>query len=259
MRRVGELVRNLLGLDDGNPALLTGGANPAFAVRWRVAVGAAMLLGGVAIVLSIVLASIASLTTPTGVLGPGLGPEISANRATSPAPAASGEGGSRDGETSTGTTGMILVHVVGAVVVPGLYSVRADGRIIDAVMAAGGLSAVANPCAINLAQAIADGEQIIVPATIDGSDGDESRCAGVNSAVSPGQPGGTSASAQGLVSLATATVAELDTLPGIGPALAQRIIDWREATGGFSSIEQLGEVSGIGDKVLANILDKVTL
>ena len=248
MRRLGELVRNLLGLDDGTGTTLAQLENPRQRIRWRIAVGSALILGTAVVVVSIVVSSISALTKaaapiPSDVVIPG-----SATHSAMPS--------SANAQQPT----EILVHVVGAVVAPGLYSVNVDSRIIDAVMAAGGLSSTADPCAINLAQPIGDGQQVVVPATKDGSPGDQSTCAGETQS---GMPGGASVgpdTATGaLISLATATVAQLDTLPGIGPALAQRIVDWREASGGFSSIDQLGDVSGIGDKVLENIRDKVTL
>jgi competence protein ComEA len=242
MRRVGQLIRNLLGLDDASIPLVAVAGNPVHRTRWKVTVGAAMVLGAMAIIVAIVASSIGSLTAATTL------PSSLAFSTESPS-----------AEKRFVSTGDIFIHVVGAVVSPGLYSVHANGRVIDAVMAAGGLSLVADACAVNLARPITDGEQVVIPATLDGSPGDESRCPATESAASVAPAGSASGIASGLVSLATATVAQLDTLPGIGPALAQRIIDWREATGGFTAVDQLGEVSGIGDKVLANIRDKVTL
>ena len=248
MRRLGELIRNLLGLDDGTGTTLAQLENPRQRIRWRIAVGAALILGTAVVAVSIVVSSISALTQgetpiPSDVVMPGTSPH-------SALPS--------NANTQQGTE--ILVHVVGAVVAPGLYSVRVDSRIIDVVMAAGGLSSTADPCAINLAQPIVDGQQVVVPTTKDGSPGDQSTCTGENQTVTSGGASGAVDVATGaLISLATATVAQLDTLPGIGPALAQRIVDWREASGGFSSIDQLGDVSGIGDKVLENIRGKVTL
>lgn len=214
--------------------------------------GAGLVLGAAAIIAAIVVSTVTSLTSesvvPSELLLVG-----SPEQTTLPLDSAA-----RSGED-------ILVHVVGAVHTPGLAGVRSDARVIDAVMAAGGLLETADPCAINLASPIQDGQQIVVPATLDGSPGDPALC-NENSASQDGGAGaegtgtgtGTGGSGQGVITLSTASVTELDTLPGIGPALAQRIIDWREASGGFTSVEQLGEVSGIGEKVLANIRDLVT-
>ena len=141
------------------------------------------------------------------------------------------------------------VHVVGGVTNPGLYRLELGARVVDAVMAAGGLAPDGSQCGINLARAIRDGEQIIVPQAPPGTP-----CQ-VASAATGGALSGTSGAP---VSLSSATSTQLDALPGIGPALAQRIIDYREAHGGFSSVNDLTNVSGIGDKVLANIADLVT-
>ncbi|MBK5237992.1 MAG: ComEA family DNA-binding protein [Actinomycetales bacterium] len=262
MRRVTELLRNLLGLDDGATTSLAQLENSAQRVRWRIAVGASLVLGAVAIVITIVVSSIATLGAES------VGPGDLLMSASTPMPGAPGTTGATGSSGESGTSGgEIFVHVVGAVQVPGLYAVRVDARVVDAVMAAGGLAATADPCAINLAHSIEDGQQIVVPATADGAAGNEALCStaggGRADSTNLNSASNTQAGASGAggaqVSLGTAGVAELDTLPGIGPALAQRIIDWRDATGGFTSIEQLSEVSGIGDKVMANIRDLVTL
>ena len=197
--------------------------------------------------MAIVVSTISSLTAESGV------PSELLLSSTAPVTAVPGEPSNVSGEE-------IFVHVVGAVQNPGLFGVHSGARVIDAVMAAGGLVASADPCAINLASTILDGQQIVVPATVDGTPGDPALCSDgspTQGAAAVAGAGSTGGSPQGLISLSSASVAELDTLPGIGPALAQRIIDWREASGGFSSVEQLGEVSGIGDKVLASIRDLV--
>jgi competence protein ComEA len=244
MRRVTDLLRNLLGLDDGTTTSLAALEDSGRRVRWKIGVGASFIVGMVAIVITIAVSSIASLGSQGSL------PDEFVGVSDGQAPLEQIPTPGRD----------IFVHVVGAVHAPGLYGVGPDARVIDAVMAAGGLIETADPCAINLAHPIKDGQQIVVPATPDGAVGDEALCfeknaVGVEVLGSDPRAGGTAA----LVSLGTAGVAELDTLPGIGPALAQRIIDWREATGGYTSIEQLSEVSGIGDKVMANIRDLVTL
>ena len=134
----------------------------------------------------------------------------------------------------------LFVHVVGEVENPGMYQLSLGARLVDAVFAAGGLTKKADHSSVNLAREISDGEQIFVMA--EGEQG---------AAFSSGQ--------QGLVSLNRSMEAELETLPGIGPALAARIIAWREANGGFKKVEDLQKVSGIGEKLLAGLKEQVTL
>ncbi len=148
-----------------------------------------------------------------------------------------------------GTALSLIVHIVGEVNHPGLISVPIGSRVIDAVLKAGGLTVTANQCAINLARELRDGEQIIIPRHTDGSDDCVAHA-------SSGE--GSSGSASGLVSLSSASAAELDTLPGVGPALAQRIIDYREAHGAFSSVNELDNVSGIGPSLLSSLGPLVT-
>jgi competence protein ComEA len=141
------------------------------------------------------------------------------------------------------------VHVVGSVIDPGLYLVPVGSRVIDAIMSAGGLLETADQCGINLARPLSDGEQLIVPSKPEGEA--TSGCQTVTS-------GGSSGGASGPISLSRADFATLDSLPGIGPTLAQRIIDWRTANGGFTSVDQLADVSGIGDKLFSQLQSLVT-
>ena len=127
-----------------------------------------------------------------------------------------------------------LVHVSGAVRRPGLVALPAGSRVVDAIAAAGGTTAKAEEGALNLAARIVDGQQVVVPER-----GAASAAAAAASSGAPGTP----------ISLSTATAEQLDTLPRIGPAMAARIIAYRDAHG-FASVADLGEVSGIGDKTL---------
>ena len=153
--------------------------------------------------------------------------------------------------------GVLLVHVVGQVSRPGVVRLAPGARVLDAVQAAGGATPSADLNRLNLARPVADGEQIVVPKPgesipVGGAPG--AGGAGVGSA----RQGSTAAgSAGGLVDLNTADASTLDSLPGVGPVLAQRILDWRTQHGRFSSVEELGEVSGIGDKLMAQIGPKV--
>jgi competence protein ComEA len=134
----------------------------------------------------------------------------------------------------------LYVHVVGEVASPGMYQLPIGARLVDAVFAAGGLTEDADNASVNLARELTDGEQIIV-----------------FSISQEGQSPGTNSS--GLISLNRAGDRELEELPGIGPALAGRIIAWREANGGFKSVQDLLKVSGIGESLLSGVIDLVTL
>jgi competence protein ComEA len=140
-----------------------------------------------------------------------------------------------------------LVHVAGAVRSPGVYRLREGERIQDAVRRAGGPRAGADLNAINLAAKVADGQQVVVPR----------RGAAVATSVSgTGEAGGPP---QAPVSLNTATAEQLDTLDGVGPATASKILEYRRQHGGFRSIDDLGEIPGIGPKRLAALRGKVQL
>lgn len=159
---------------------------------------------------------------------------------------------------------VLVVHVVGQVARPGVYRMAPGARVGDAVDASGGATRGADLTAVNLARVLVDGEQIIVPKpgqVVAGGGGGPvvPSPSAPTGASGPGgsAPGATSGG--GLVSLNTADLAALDSLPGVGPVLAQRILDWRTEHGRFTSVDELGEVSGIGEKVLANLRPKVTL
>jgi competence protein ComEA len=148
-----------------------------------------------------------------------------------------------------------LVHVAGAVRHPGVYRLRGGERVKDAVRRAGGAGRRADLNAINLAAKVADGQQIVVP---------RRGAAAGSSAASAAAPTGAGVAgaggvAQGPVSLNSATAEQLETLDGVGPATAQKILDWRQQHGGFTSIDDLAEVPGIGPKRLAALRPKVQL
>ena len=153
-----------------------------------------------------------------------------------------------DDVTSSLSDERTWVHVVGEVRAPGLYFVALGSRVVDAIMAAGGLTAQADECAINLARPVSDGEQLVISTRA----GDAAGCGAVPAA------GGSGGGASAPISLSRADLTVLDSLPGIGPTLAQRIIDWRTANGGFTSVDQLNDVSGIGDKLFATLQPLVT-
>ncbi len=142
----------------------------------------------------------------------------------------------------------VLVDVAGWVRRPGVYELPAGSRVIDAIRAAGGARRNAVLEALNLAAPLVDGTQILVPKR-----GQASVGAPPAAGTSPGT-GGTP-----LVNVNTATAAELEALPGIGEVLAQRIIDHRTEHGPFASVEDLLDVSGIGEAILEDIRDLVTV
>ena len=147
------------------------------------------------------------------------------------------------------------------VVRPGVRTLAAGARVTDALRAAGGPRPGADLARLNLARVLLDGEQLFVPAP--GQDpppllGPVVSGAPGGAVTGPGA-GASGPAAAGPVDLNTADVGALDGLPGVGPVLAQRILDWRTAHGRFSSVDELGEVSGIGDKVLAALRPLVTV
>lgn len=148
--------------------------------------------------------------------------------------------------TPTPTPSMIQVHVVGAVKKPGVVKVVAGSRIHEVIVAAGGFAETATSDDLNLAAVATDGSQISV--------GDVNRPGNVSSAAD-----GSKTGSAGPVNLNTATVEQLDTLPGVGPVTAQNIIDWRTAHGRFTRKEQVQEIDGIGPKLYARIAEKVTV
>ena len=147
----------------------------------------------------------------------------------------------------------IVVHVIGAVRKPGVYELRPGSRALDAVKRAGGLRTDAAPESVNLAAEIADGTQLRIPVRGERSDAATRTPVGGNSA--GGSGGG--ASAGGLLDINKATGGELEELPGIGPALAGRIIEFRESNGPFKNLAELDAVSGIGPAMLASLRTKV--
>lgn len=151
-----------------------------------------------------------------------------------------------DSAAPENASGEVVVHVAGAVSSPGVYTLPADSRVDDAVRAAGA-TANADLSQLNLAQKLADGQKITVPV------------AGATPA--DGSSAATTADSDngGLININTATQEELESLPSIGEVRAQAIITYREEHGGFRTIDELKEVSGIGEKIFADISPHVTV
>ena len=150
--------------------------------------------------------------------------------------------------TTTAPPGPVVVHVAGAVGLPGVQRLPAGARVIDAVDAAGGLRPDADAARVNLAAELVDGSQVYVPVV-----GEAPPAAPAGGATA----GGAAGVGDGLVDLNTADAAALDSLPGVGPATAAAIIDHRERHGPFASVDDLHDVRGIGEAKLAQLRDLV--
>ena len=177
-------------------------------------------------------------------------PATRAPTAGSTATGSSTANGGSSGATKKGAH--VTVHVAGAVTKPGVYDLAGGARVIDAIEAAGGGVPDADLNRLNLAAKVADGQRVLVQRV------GEAAPAGSASTGGSGGSGG-SADPSGLVSLNSATQAELEALPGIGPSLAGAIITERERRGGFRSVNELRDVRGIGEKRFADLKDKVTI
>ena len=140
----------------------------------------------------------------------------------------------------------VVVHVVGAVRRPGVYRLPAWARLAAALRRAGGATSGADLQGVNLAAKVSDGQQVIVPARVAGASG---TAVAAGAAAAPGQP----------VSLNSATVDQLDELDGVGPVTAQKILDYRKEHGGFGSVDDLKQVSGIGPKRFETLKEKVRM
>ncbi len=132
----------------------------------------------------------------------------------------------------------LWVHIVGSVAHPGVYAVEAGSRLYEVVASAGGFTKRADQTSVNLARQVTDGEQIRVTARGEGA---------------------SASSTETLLSLNGSSAATLETLPGVGPKLAARIVDWRKSNAGFKTVADLRKVGGIGDKLFAQLKDLVSI
>jgi competence protein ComEA len=164
--------------------------------------------------------------------------------------------------TPAPTAAPIRVYMSGQVAQPGVYTLPPDSIVEQGVHAAGGFTDQADTPAINLAQPLQDGMQVYVPSVNENLSGQTSetplRSAG-SGMIGVGGAGGDGPTVQGLVNINTANLAQLETLPGIGPTTAQNIIDHRTANGPFASIEAIMDVAGIGEGKFAQIQDLITI
>jgi competence protein ComEA len=161
-------------------------------------------------------------------------------------PPSVGAVGAPVGTSPSPSPAAIIVDVAGEVKKPGVYEFTEGERVIDALNAAGGPKHDANLAALNLAAPLADGSQVLVPATV--------------AATAPGfSSGSTTSGGTTLINVNTADAIQLQELPGIGEVLSAAIVKYREDNGPFASVDQLDEVSGIGPATLENIRDLVTV
>jgi competence protein ComEA len=182
-----------------------------------------VLLGGLLLVAALLVGARFIVRAGTPAAGP-VPPIVGS--ADDPAAAASASG-------TRAFSSRLVVYVVGAVRRPGLYRLPQGSRVADAVARAGGATRKADPAALNLAAPLADGEQVLVPARLPRA------VAAAQGVPVPGVPAGP-------IQLSSANAEQLDSLPGIGPATAQKILDYRAGHGPFHSVEELDEVPGIG-------------
>lgn len=157
----------------------------------------------------------------------------------------------------TSPPALVRVYITGAVVKSDVYVLPQGSIVKDVIEAAGGLTTEADPVQINQAQELKDQQHVHVPAL-----GEENPPPPIQDGQSNPNPGNSSqagVATGGLININTATLEQLDQLPGIGPAIAQRIIDYREGSGGFTSVEQVTEVSGIGEATFNKIKDLISV
>ena len=239
--RVADRVRDLLGV----PAPAEGEGRR---FRWEptrrsvAALGIAVLVA-VGVTVWWVTSSSPTSVPVTAVSGPSPAASVVPSVVPSGAPSAA----PRVPSPSATSPPTIVVDVAGKVVRPGIYRLPANARVYDAVRAAGGPRAGVDTVSINLAAPLQDGEQVVV---------------GVPGAPQPAGAAATAAagsSAPAIVDLNTATLEQLETLPGVGPVLGQRILDWRTQHGSFASVDQLNDVSGVGEVTFAELRDLVTV
>ncbi|OLF16686.1 hypothetical protein BU204_15625 [Actinophytocola xanthii] len=213
------------------------------APRWRLAaLAAAGVVLGIAVAVGLVLAS-APETPEVPEIAPALPvASVSASGRTAGAPDTAG--------------GSMVISVVGKVARPGLVTLPEGSRVADALEAAGGPARGAQLGGLNLARRLSDGEQIYVGVPVPpGADPG----AGTSGGGGPGGAPAAGTGGTGPVDLNSASLSALDTLPGIGPVTAQRIIDWRTQNGRFASVEQLREIEGIGPTRFARLKDLVVV
>jgi competence protein ComEA len=206
--------------------------------RLRIGVGAAVVLVLLALAIAVLVGALAPVGATSVIAPSAAGTTSAVGRGAVASSDSTAVADQPDGAA-------LLVHVLGAVAHPGLYRLDPGARVVDAVTAAGGFSAEADRASVNLARSVADGEQLRVLAQ------------GESPPAAAGAEGGVQGAATGPLDLNHATLAQLDELPRVGPATAQRIVAYRDENGPFTSVDDLLEVPGIGAKTLDGLRDLV--
>lgn len=227
-----------------------------------------MVAGAVLLVLAVILALRAVLASAgtSSEAAPAIvatGAEASKQPLVTASTSVSAKGSAGSATAPGGTaagSGHVVVHVTGAVTRPGVVTLGENSRVADAIDAAGGASANADTEQLNLARILTDGEQVRVPRVgevlVDPA-AQPTGAGSVGAGTTSGKPGGGDVS--GTVNINTASASELEKLPGIGPALAQRIVEYRDSHGHFVDVNALTEVPGIGKAKLEALRDQVTV
>ena len=234
----------------------------AIAPRAAIIAGSALLILALALALRAVLVSTgagshAAPAAAAGASAPMRPPPTGA--AASPAMNPTTGPAAGPGGLST-TSGSVVVHVTGAVSRPGVVTLPPGSRVTDAINAVGGASAEADTQQLNLARVLSDGEQIRVPRIGEVLPDPAPQPGGATAPgarTAPGKSGDGGAS--GTVNINTASASELEKLPGIGPALAQRIVEYRDSHGPFASVDSLTDVPGIGKAKLEGLREQATV
>ncbi|WP_237692892.1 helix-hairpin-helix domain-containing protein [Rothia nasimurium] len=237
----------------------------ASVTRWRVPTGALVILalvlglvalwpvvfsGGGSSVSAVPVAPSGGAVVPTDGGSPVQGDEAGQGVST---------GAATTSVAAHGGSAPVVVHVAGAVQTPGVYELGSGSRVNDAVTAAGGLRDDADTSAINLAAPASDGSQVYIPVQGEAPPSSAGGAKAAHSLAGTGLGTDRGADAAGLVNINTASAEELQTLPKVGPVLAASIISWREQYGGFSSVDELDQVSGIGPATLEALRPLVTV
>ena len=237
----------------------------AIAPRAAIIAGSALLILALALALRAVLVSAgagshAAPAAAAGASAPMRPPPAGTAASPGMKPAMVPTTGSAAGPGGLSTTsGSVVVHVTGAVSRPGVVTLPPGSRVTDAINAVGGASAEADTQQLNLARVLTDGEQIRVPRIGEVLPDPAPQPGGAATPSVGTAPGKTNGGASGTININTASASELEKLPGIGPALAQRIVEYRDSHGPFTSVDSLTDVPGIGKAKLEGLREQATV